>query len=209
MNKLAQFEDVRSTIFDDIEMVDGDVIDASYDRSDYRERVMAMVEDADDYEESFLGPAREEAEEYYQGLRPYLNSDDIEDETEEAGRSTVVSTDVRDTIMAILPSLVRIFTSGDHPVYFEPNNAAAVEVAEQQTDYIAHAFYEDNPGFMIIFNILKDSTNKSLAAVKWWTDKAASIVTKEYSNVTPEQMEWLESQPDITDIEVSVEATVH
>jgi hypothetical protein len=202
----TQFEDVRSTIFEEIEIPDIDRADRSYDRSDYRERVMALIEDADDYEESFLGPAREEAEEYYQGLRPYLNSEDVEDETEEAGRSTVVSTDVRDTIMAIMPSLIRIFTSGDHPVYFEPNNARVVEIADQQTDYIAHSFYEDNPGFMIIFNILKDSMNKSLAAVKWWTDKTAKVVVKNYSNVTPEQLEWLETQPDLVDIKITVEA---
>lgn len=197
-----QFEDVPGVIFDGLEKTENDQRTSEDQKSDYEMYIFALIEDADDYEESFLAPKREEAEEYYQGIRPYLNSEDTEDDPQESGRSTVVSTTVRDTIMAIMPSLIRIFTSSQHPVEFIPNNKWAVDKAMEQTDYIRHVFYEDNEGFMIIYNILKDSMNKATAVVKWYTDNAPTEIVSNYSNVTSEQIDLLARMEDVADIEI-------
>src|SRR5678809_1163353 len=63
------------------------------------------------YLSSELASQRRTALEYYYG-QPFGNEVD--------GRSSYVSRDVADTIEWIMPSLMRIFTGGDHIVKFEP-----------------------------------------------------------------------------------------
>src|SRR5690606_28577277 len=77
-----------------------------------------------------------------------------------------------------------------------------VDKAMEQTDYIRHVFYEDNDGFMIIYNVLKDSLNKKNAFVKWYTDDAPTQTVSTYSNVTSEQLDILVREQDIEDVEV-------
>lgn len=196
----VQTEDVGGVIFEDL---DAGSDPGNEERDDYQNYVFKLIEDAEDYEESYLSGHRQECEEYYQGLRPSLNSEDVEDDEEEAGRSTVVSTIVRDTIMAIMPSLVRIFTSAQHPVEFMPNNKFAVDKAAEQTDYIRHVFYEDNDGFLIIYNILKDSMNKANAFVKWYSEDAPTHIVSDYSRITSEQIDILAREDNITDLETT------
>ena len=59
-----------------------------------------------------LDPEQTKATDYYMG-RPFGNEED--------GRSKVVSTDVRDTIQAMLPSLMRIFFGPEDTVEYEPH----------------------------------------------------------------------------------------
>ena len=76
--------------------------------------------------------------EYYLG-KPFGN--------EVEGRSQIVSSDVADTIEWILPSLLKIFTSGERVVRFDPVGLEDEAAADQATDYINHIFQKDNPGF--------------------------------------------------------------
>ena len=62
--------------------------------------VTESIEDAVDFIDNTISPARAEAAEYYNG-EPFGN--------EQEGRSTAMTMDVRDTVQAMLPSLVRIF----------------------------------------------------------------------------------------------------
>src|SRR5688572_19316162 len=84
---------------------------------DYEAKVKALIEDAADYNMSSLSPRREDNMEYYNGDLPRLDNGEDTPVFGDPGtqdpvnRSTAVSTDVRDTIMAIMPSLMRIFTS--------------------------------------------------------------------------------------------------
>ena len=199
---INQIEDVSGVIFPDLEKVENENRTSDDQMNDYESYVFALIADAEDYEESFLAPDRETAEAYYQGIYPTLTEEESEDDEEQAGRSTVVSTVVRDTIMAIMPSLVRIFTSAQHPVEFQPNNKYAVDKAAEQTDYIRHVFYEDNEGFLLIYNVLKDSMNKKNAFVKWYTDNAPTQTVSEYSNITSEQLDILLREPNIDDAEI-------
>ena len=46
------------------------------------------------------------------------------------GRSSVVATEVADTVEAVMPNLMRVFTSSDKYVRFAPRTAEDVEAAE-------------------------------------------------------------------------------
>jgi len=50
--------------------------------------------------------------------------------------------DVRDTVQSILPSLMKVFTTGEKVVEFVPTGAEDVAMAEQATDYINHVFMQ-------------------------------------------------------------------
>src|SRR5689334_1578310 len=77
---------------------------------DYYSRLEVLISDAADFEESFLQYNREENMAYYYGYQPALPASGEGEERQSSNRSTFVSTDVRDTILTMLPSLIRIFT---------------------------------------------------------------------------------------------------
>ena len=65
------------------------------------------IDDAIDFIDNHISPQRAAATQYYRG-EPFGNEED--------GRSQVVSMDVRDTVQAIMPSLMRIFHGSDQTV---------------------------------------------------------------------------------------------
>src|SRR5262245_26453423 len=85
--------------------------------------VKAAQDDASLYIDGYIAPYRSQATRFYRG-DPFGN--------EEEGRSQIVMTDVRDTTLAMLPGLLRVFTSSDEAVSFDPNTADKVEMAEQE-----------------------------------------------------------------------------
>lgn len=64
--------------------------------------VSGLIDSAVDYIDMEIGPERTAAEDYYNGK---------EFGDEEAGRSRVVSMDVRDTISLMMPQIMRLFSA--------------------------------------------------------------------------------------------------
>lgn len=162
---------------------------------DYDQRVQLMISDAQDFEESHLYQDREELTKYYYGLEPGLD--------EEEGRSTIVSTDVRDTIMGIVPSLIRIFAAQQNVIDFVANSEQQDDVAKQATDYVNHVFWKDNPGFMIAHGLIKDMLMVRTGIVKWWTDDVHEVTEEQFVGITEEQYMFLLSEvPDAEPVDV-------
>lgn len=157
------------------------VVDDS-ETTEYDFQVRALIDDAQDFEESTLAPDREENLEYFYGEIP---------EPEGEGTSTAVSTDFRDTVMAILPSLIRIFTGAENVVSCVPNYAGQEDAAKQCTEYLSYVFWNDNPGFLILHDIIKDALRCKTGVVKWWTDVTEEVTEQVYQNVTREQLMML------------------
>lgn len=78
-----------------------------------------------------LAEARLKALRYY-NAEPYGN--------EAEGSSQIVTTEVRDTVEAIVPSLMKIFLSGDKVAQFDATGPEDEETAAQATDYANHIF---------------------------------------------------------------------
>src|SRR5688500_20124515 len=89
-----------------------------------------------------LAEQRREAMQYYYG-QPYGN--------EVEGRSQVVTTEVKDAVEGILPSLMAIFTSSDEIVRFETQNQEDEQAAQQATDYVNSIFTRLNNWFLPIY----------------------------------------------------------
>ena len=97
------------------------------DKDEVSNIVQKVLVDSAQYTDGELQQKRTKATEYYLG-EPFGNEED--------GRSKMVLTEVRDAISGMLPSILRVFTGGEHLVEFVPSNAATVQQAEQVTEYI-------------------------------------------------------------------------
>jgi hypothetical protein len=120
--------------------------------------VQRHEEDASAYTWGQLGTEREKAmREYYR--EPYGN--------EEEGHSEIVTSEVQDTVEWILPSLLKIFSSTDKAVCFEPTKAEDVDGAEQATSVCNYVFYKQNPGFLVLYTAFKDALLVKNGVVTW------------------------------------------
>lgn len=107
---------------------------------------------------------------------------------EAEGRSSVVSMDVADTIEWILPTLIRMFTSGDEAVEYTARKESEVPFAEQATMWANYVFYTQNPGFIIIHDLFKDALLQKFGVIKTWWDDSDDITTEEYEGLTLEEL---------------------
>lgn len=175
------------------------------DDDTYVATVRAMIEDAVDYEESALASDREEAIDYYYGIEPrlvqsneeYDSTNNNPENADVPNKSTIVSTDVRDTIMKIIPSLMRIFAGSEHAVEFQPTKEGDDDMAKQSTDYIRYKFWDENEGFLTLYTAIKDCLINKIGIVKWWTDNSVDMRQETYQNITMEQIaQILSEDPD-------------
>jgi hypothetical protein len=110
---------------------------------------------------------------------------------EQEGRSQIVTRDVADVIEWIMPSLMKIFTSGDKIVKFEPQGPEDVEMAQQATDYTNYVIMKQNPGFSIIYSWFKDALLQKNGVVKHYWDDTTEVTREEYKNLTEEEFNAL------------------
>ncbi|TAL08060.1 MAG: hypothetical protein EPO02_13795 [Nitrospirae bacterium] len=86
-------------------------------------------------------------------------------------RSGVVSSDVADAVETMLPDLMEIFTGGGDVAAFVPTKPEDEDQAQQETDYLNHVLFQDNPGFLIIHSGFKDALLLNAAVFEYgWTE---------------------------------------
>lgn len=130
---------------------------------EYRSRIRRMVDEALNWNEEFLEPEQRKATEFYKTF-PYGD--------EEEGRSQVVTSEVRDTIRMILPSLMRVFFGAEDSVEFRPRGLEDRQLAKLRTKYINYIVREDNPGFLAFWAAFKDALIRKLGILKWvWEEE--------------------------------------
>ena len=167
--------------------------------TEFSASVKQSIDDAVDYIDGFIAPARAKATSFYRG-DPFGN--------EEEGRSQIVMTELRDVTQAVIPSLLRIFTASENVVEYMPRNEATVEMAEQATDYVNFIFYNDNPGFQVLHNVFKDALVRKTGIIKWRWSEDLEISEAEYTGLDLGQVAVLESDPEVEIVEIEVEETI-
>lgn len=150
------------------------------------------IEDAIDYIDNWVSPQRSKATEYYRG-DPFGNEED--------GRSQVVSMDVRDTVQAIMPSLMRIFHSTERTVEYAPQGPEDVQAAKQATDYANYIINRDNNGFLHMHAAFKDALIRKTGILKCYWDDRTRYETHEFTGLADEDLAVLMSDQD-AEIEV-------
>lgn len=150
-------------------------------KDDFEAAIAHAISESVQYVDGELSPERAIATRYYAGKS--LGN-------EEEGRSQVVLTEVRDAVMGMLPSLLRVFHGPEHAVEFVPKNADAVEQAAQKTDYVRYVFEEDNAGFLKSHAVLKDGLVKKLGIFKWGWEGATTKAFKQ-EGISREELDLL------------------
>jgi len=141
---------------------------------------------------------RKTALEYY--LRqPYGN--EIE------GRSSIVTGEVAEAIDGSLPMLMRVFTTTEDIVYFEPRGPMDEESARQATDYCNWAFYRENDGMLILHNWFKDALLQKVGVVKSYWDEKVDVTKEEYKNLTEDELALLLSDQSLKVVKQEIEYT--
>lgn len=155
---------------------------------EFRYIVSQSIEDSQTYIDSYLAPERERAMAYYLA-EPFGNEED--------GRSQVVMTEVRDTVLAMLPSLLRIFTGGDKVLEFIPKSAEDVEPAEQATDLVNYIFMQENNGFRILHDAMKDALILKTGILTWYKVDDESVEYYSYSGLSQPEAALIMNDPDV------------
>lgn len=155
-------------------------------------------DDAGHYVWGELGTQRELSMREYHRL-PYGNEED--------GWSQIVSSDIQDTVEWILPSLLKIFTSTDKAVSFEPTRSNDVAGAEQATEACNYVFYKQNNGFMVLYTAFKDALTVRNCAVMWRKETTQFVSSEPFKGATAEMLAML-MEGDNTEIEQAEEQTV-
>ena len=117
------------------------------------------------------------------------------------GRSEIVTTDVRDTIEYIMPSLMRIFTTHNNVAEFEPEGPEDVEMAQQATDYVNYVFNRQNNGFKVLYDVFKDALISKTGIVKHYWEEKTEVSTENYTNLTEIEYQSILANDDLEVIE--------
>jgi hypothetical protein len=121
----------------------------------------------------------------------YYNGDMNEDMPAADGRSKAVSSDVADTIEGLLPSLMDIFAGSDEVVRFEPVGPEDEMAAQQESDYVNHVFMQQNNGFRVLYDFIKDALLEKVGVVKVWWEEAEEEENETYYDLSEEQFMML------------------
>jgi hypothetical protein len=104
------------------------------------------------------------------------------------GRSAVVSPDVANAVEWAMPSLMRIFTSGEDIARFGPKKQGDEPKAQQATDYCNWLLWSQNEGYRIIYWWLKDGLLSKNGYLKVYSEDKKEVTREEYTNQTMEQL---------------------
>jgi hypothetical protein len=117
------------------------------------------------------------------------------------GRSTVVSTDVRNTIESMLPQLMAKFVGGDQVVEFEPATRDDEQKATQCTDYLNYLFMKKQNGHAICYSWFKDALLQKNGIIKVWWDTRAEEKREEYKGLDQIELAQILDDPEVEPID--------
>ena len=122
---------------------------------------------------------------------------------EREGRSQVVATDLRDTVLWAMPQLLRVFLGGDELVRFDPRGPEDEQQAKLETEYINWLALERNDAFQHFCTFVQDALLLGTGYAKVWWDSSEDIQTETYYGKSDDEIGMLVNDPDIDVVEHS------
>jgi len=154
-------------------------MDSLMDENKLKSIIESEIDNALGFIETDTTDERQKALEYY--LRePYGN--EIE------GKSQIVTGEVAEVVDGALPQLIRVFTSSDNVVEFQPVNDGDEPFAKQATEYCNWVFYKENDGFLILHNWFKDALLQKTGVVKAYWDDKQDVTKEKYENLSDDEL---------------------
>src|SRR5215469_9184176 len=87
---------------------------------------------------------------------------------EEPGRSQLVLTEVKDSINAVMPTVMRVFTGTNKPVEFLPYRDGDEGEARQAQDYVEHVTFVENEGWRCLHDAATDAFQLKAGWIHWF-----------------------------------------
>jgi len=170
-------------------------VEDSYNEEELQGVLKSEMDDAKDFIDQ-IDQDRADATDYYLGNAPTSQS---------SMQSEFVSTDVRDSVLFMLPSIMRTFFGTTKIVEFIPHGPEDIQLAKQQTDYINYVIQQKNPGFKVLYDAFKDALIRKTGFVKAYWDDSITASTHEYTDISPEAYQALTLDPNVEVIEEKIE----
>lgn len=125
--------------------------------------LLAQIQDAEDFSQNELASKREKTWRYYNGQIDIKAPRD---------RSAVVRPEVRNAVEMMMPQIMGVFASA--PVVVEFSSKIDPALAEEATEKINCIFWDDNDGWVVLHDAIKDSLVTRCAGFK------VHLLEKEY-----------------------------
>ena len=163
------------------------------DEEEFKGYVGRLLDDAIQYCDE-LSQERVISSKYYSGHFP---------EQDDEGRSGATSYDVRDTINAILPSLLRVFFGGKKIMQFTPKGPEDIQMAEQCSSYINNLILEQQPNFFTtLMTVFKDALIRRTGVLKYWWEESETVNTSKFTGLDEQQAQILAGEEDVEEVEM-------
>lgn len=160
------------------------------------EQLLALVDG--EFDEALGAPGGSISNERAEAWSYYL-SEPLGNEVD--GQSSVVTSDVADVVDGIMPSLLRLFTTADNLVSFDPVGPEDEPAAEQESDYVNYVFFKQNPAFEIMHSWFFDALVQKNGIVKAWWDESEIVTTESYQGLSEEELGQLLDDEELEPIE--------
>lgn len=159
--------------------------------------VQADIAEAEAYQQSVIEPTvRERYQIYYADKDYYANKFPILSKT-----SSLVSTDVADTIEWALPSLMKVFTGSDEVITVAGVTEEDDQNAEVMQSLLVYQLQRQNKFFPILYNWMKDSLITGMGIIKCYWERTEGW-TPETQKLNAESLQMLsQTGVEITNVQ--------
>lgn len=124
------------------------------------------------------------------------------------GQSQIVTGEVAEAVDGALPQLMRVFTSNEDAVQFEPVKDGDEPFAKQASQLANWVFYKQNDGFLILHNWFKDALMQKNGIVKAYWQSNKDTNKEKYKNLTEDELAMLLSDGDFEIIKQNVNSSI-
>lgn len=159
--------------------------------------VKADIADAEAYQQSIIQPTvRERYNIYYADKEYYAHKFPILSKT-----SSLVSTDVADTIEWALPSLMKVFTGSDEVITVQGVTEEDDQNAEVMQSLLVYQLQRQNKFFPILYNWMKDALITGMGIIKCYWERTEGY-TPETAQLNADALKLLaQTGVEITSVE--------
>lgn len=119
------------------------------------------------------------------------------DPTVPEGRSAIQSTDVRDTVLWIMPQVLRTIFSGDELVRFNPLAPEDEPKAKQETEFVNWVMLERNDAFREFSSFVQDALLVGTGYAKVWWETRSDVLVERYFGKSDDELAMLMEDEDV------------
>ena len=118
-------------------------------------------------------------------------------------RSSIVATDVADTVEGMIPPLLRIFAASKDAIRATPTHPTYAPAAKMAGAYLRHKFWTENRGITLLHHWFKDALLQKVGFTKVYWDATPQDIERSYQGLTVPQAEQVISEQGVEVLEQS------